>query len=349
MNVEPQSGMLPPRSVEELDLRISTPGAEVIDALRRCDGDFVVLGAGGKMGLHFCQMLRRALDEFDPARRLVAVSRFGSPGATASFDASGIETLSADLSDPADEAKLPAAANVLYLAGVKFGTGSSPELLRLMNVEVPARMARRYRDSRIVALSTGCVYSFTTPASGGSKEIDATDPPGDYARSCLGREESFAEVSLASGTPVALIRLNYSVEMRYGVLVDIARKVLAGDAIDVGMGYVNVIWQGDAVSQILRTFPLAQSPPLVLNITGVETLSVRDLAMRFAKRLGKTVTLRGAESPTAWLSNSAVATRLFGPPKVDTQTLIDWTADWVAGGRPLLGKPTHFENREGKY
>lgn len=344
-----QTPNLPPTTPEELDRLISAPSAAVCEAVRSCAGDFVVLGAGGKMGLHLAQMLRRALQQLGDDRRVIAVSRFQNADSSASFHRHGIETLSADLSRAEDYPSLPAAANVFFLAGVKFGTGSSPELLRQMNVEMPARVAEHYHASRIVAMSTGCVYSFTTPQSGGSLETDATDPPGDYARSCLGREQAFIDGSLRHGTPVALIRLNYSVEMRYGVLVDIAIKVLRGQPFDVGMGYANVIWQGDAISQIIRSLPLTSSPPPVLNVTGREVLRVRDLAERFARRLGTTAKIEGTEGPTAWLSNSSLAAELFGEPSVDLATLIDWTSDWIAHGRELLGKPTHFENREGKY
>lgn len=321
----------------------------MIETVRDCPGDFLVLGAGGKMGLHLCQMLRRALDSLNDARRVIAVSRFHAESACEPFVRDGIETVSADLSDPAAYADLPLADNLFFMAGVKFGTGSTPELLQRMNIEMPKLVAEHFRNRRIVALSTGCVYSFTTPQSGGSQESDPTDPPGEYAISCLGRERAFVDASLRHGTPTTLVRLNYSVEMRYGVLVDIAAKVLRGEPVDVQMGYVNVIWQGDAIAQIIRCLPLAASPPRVLNITGPDIWAVRELAERFAKRLDRPAIIQGSEAPTAWLSNSNLACRLFGPPKVDLETLIDWTSDWQLHGRPLLGKPTHFENREGKY
>jgi len=339
----------PPTDPEELDRRISEPTPEVIAAVRDCPGDIVVLGAGGKMGLHLSQMLQRAVNDLGDRRRVVAVSRFGSDAAREAFRRDGIETLSADLSVADSYSDLPPAENVFFMAGVKFGTGATPEVLRRMNVEMPRLVAEHYESRRIVAMSTGCVYSFTTPASGGSTEADPTDPPGDYARSCLGREQAFVESSLRHGTPTTLVRLNYSVEMRYGVLVDIAGKVLRGEPIDVQMGYVNVIWQGDAIAQIIRCLPLATSPPRVLNVTGSETWAVRNLAEFFSRRLGLPAKVTGTEAPTAWLSNSLMAQSLFGQPRVDIDTLVEWTSDWVESGRPLLGKPTHFENREGKY
>ena len=338
-----------PTSIAELDRRISEPDRAVTAAVESCPGNFAVLGAGGKMGLHVCQMLRRALDDLGRDDRVFAVSRFSSAGATDNFRAAAIETVSADLSRSDDYAPLPPAENVFFLAGVKFGTSSSPELLRRMNVEMPELVAEHYHTSRLVALSTGCVYSFTSPESGGSVESDPTDPPGDYARSCLGREQAFIEASRRHDTPCVLIRLNYSVEPRYGVLVDIARRVLAGEPVNLQTGYVNLIWQGDAVSQIIRSLPLGTSPPLVLNVTGTETLRVRWLAERFAERFDKPVVFEGQEAPTAWLSNSGRATKLFGNPTVDIETMIDWIAAWLLRGGPLLGKPTHFENRDGNY
>lgn len=339
----------PPATVEELDQRISAPSAAVLEAIRACPGDFAVLGAGGKMGLHVCQMLRRALDSLGRVNRVIAVSRFSAPQSTEPFERDGVEVVSADLSDPAAYASLPAAENVIFLAGVKFGTSSSPELLHRMNVAMPAMVADHFRHSRIVALSTGCVYAFTTPESGGSTENSPLDPPGEYAQSCLGREQAFSAASVQHQTPCALVRLNYAVELRYGVLVDIAQKVFAGLPVSVDTGYVNVIWQGDATAQILRCLPLATSPPLVLNITGCETLSVRQLAEQFAKRFNKPAVIQGEEAPTAWLSNNARAVELFGKPTVDVDTMIDWIAAWLQRGGPTLDKPTHFENRDGAY
>jgi nucleoside-diphosphate-sugar epimerase len=202
---------------------------------------------------------------------------------------------------------------------------------------------------RIVALSTGCVYAFTTPDSGGSTESSPLDPPGEYARSCLGRERAFIAGSETYGTACAVVRLNYSVELRYGVLVDIAQRIHAGLPVNVQTGYVNVIWQGDAVAQVLCCLPLAASPPLIINITGCETLSVRELAQRFARRFGKPANIEGTESPTAWLSNNRRAVALFGKPPTDIDRVIDWIADWIDRGGELLGKPTHFENREGNF
>ncbi len=338
-----------PTTADELDRRISQPSGEVIAAIQACPGDFAVLGAGGKMGLHVCQMLRHCLQSLGRSDRIVAVSRFASPHARDPFVRCGIGVVAEDLSEPAAYQRLPQAANVLFLAGVKFGTSSTPDLLQRMNVVMPTLVAEHYCDSRIVALSTGCVYAFSTPDSGGSTEDSPLDPPGAYARSCLGRERAFIDGSGKYGTLCALVRLNYSVELRYGVLVDIARRVHAGLPVCVQTGYVNVIWQGDAVAQILRCLPLAAAPPLILNVTGCETLRVRELAERFAQRFNKPALIEGSEAPTAWLSNNHRAVKLLGKPPTDINTVIAWIADWIIRGGESLDKPTHFENRDGKY
>ena len=265
------------------------------------------------------------------------------------FTAAGIQWTQADLSQPDQVAKLPNAANLFFLAGVKFGTASNTGLLQLMNERVPMMVASKFAGSKIVALSTGCVYSFVSPESGGSVEQSPTDPPGEYARSCLGREQAFVDAAANRGTRSALVRLNYSVELRYGVLVDIAQKVLAGQPIDLSTGYFNVIWQGDAIDHIIQCLPLASAPPLAINVTGSETLRVRDIAFELAKRFGVEAKLTGSEAPTAWLSNAAKSHSLFGPPKISVGSMIDWIADWLKAGGETLGKPTHFQTRDGNY
>lgn len=338
-----------PKNVTELDRFIAAPCEEVVEAVRRAEGDFAVLGAGGKMGFHVCWMLKRALETLGRDASVRAVSRFGSVRSRDDFNRIGCDVIPADMSDPEQLAGIPLAENVFYLAGVKFGTAADPALLQKMNVTMPEMVAARFAQSKIVALSTGCVYSFVSPESGGSKESDATDPPGEYARSCLGREQAFIDAAERSATESVLIRLNYSIDLRYGVLVDLAQKVHTGRPVDVDTGYVNVIWQGDAVGQIIRSLHLASAPPTVLNITGPQTHRVRDLANAFADRFGCRVTFRGNESATAWLNNSARATKLFGAPKISTEQMIDWIADWIVRGGELLGKPTHFETRDGNY
>ncbi len=338
-----------PRTTAELDHIMTEPPPGVLECLEGLPGPFGVLGAGGKMGLHVTQMLDRACRHGGRAGAVTAVSRFGSPDARAPFKRAGIPTLSADLSNPEDLDRLPDFEGLIFLAGVKFGTQNQPELLEQMNVRMPRLVASRYRTSRIVALSTGCVYSFQSPELGGSTEDQPTDPPGDYARSCLGREEAFREAAEQWGTRSTLIRLNYSIDLRYGVLVDLAQKVLAEEPISVEMGYVNIIWQGDAVAHILQALPWATAPPCVLNVTGAEVLAVRDLAHRLGQLLGKPVQLIGQEQPTAWLSNPSRAHQLFGPPRVSVEQMLEWTAHWVTQGGETWNKPTHFEARDGQY
>ena len=336
-------------SNSELDDLLSTPPREVADTLQQCPGDIAVLGAGGKMGFHLCQMLQRAASNENASRRIVAVSRFADPAQRQRFSDAGLETIAADLADQQDVDKLPAVANLFFLAGVKFGTSSDPALLQRINVDAARLVASHFRQSRIVALSSGCVYSFTTPESGGSTEESATDPPGDYARSCLGREAAFVDASAEFGTPSALIRLNYANEPRYGVLVDIAQQILRGEPVDLNMGHVNVIWQRDAIEQIIRCLPHASCPPFVINITGPEVLSVREIALGLGKLLGKDVSFSGTAASSAWLSNAAKSHRLLGPPRTPLQEMMTSIANWLRSDGATLGKPTHFQSRDGEY
>lgn len=338
-----------PQTIAELDDVITRPSEEVLAAIQHCQGDFIVLGAGGKMGFHVSRMLQRGLQQLGRSDRVTTVSRFSSAQGRQPFEESGFNVVAADLSDPRQVADAPLAPNVIYLAGVKFGTSTDDGLLERMNVRMPELVADRYKDSQIVALSTGCVYSFTTPESGGSTETSEVDPPGAYAKSCLARERAFTDGSNRHGTPCVLVRLNYSIDLRYGVLVDIAQQVKSGDAIDLTTGHVNVIWQGDAVAQILRCLPLAACPPTVINVTGPETLAVRDLAEKFASRFGTDAVYTSTESERCWLSNSALATEQFGKPKVGVDQMIEWISDWIDRGGAMLGKPTMFQTRDGNY
>jgi len=345
------SVQLCPQSVEELDLLASEPDRGVVATLERTEGDFVVAGAGGKMGFHLARMLRRGLDVLGSGRRVIAVSRFGDAAAREPFEAAGITTLPADLCDASVYDSLPDAGSVFFLAGKKVGPAGSPEELRRFNEEMPGFVAERYADASIVALSTGCVYSFVSPGTGGSTEEDEPSPVGDYALSCLGRERAFLESSGRHGTPLSLIRLNYSVDLRYGVLVDLAQRILAGEPVDVTMGWFNCIWQGDAVNHTIRSLALASPAPeaFILNVTGPKILSVRETAGALGEKLNRVVEFTGSEAETAWLNKASKAHQSFGLPGVAEETLLDWVAEWVGLGRPLLGKPTHFEVRDGRY
>jgi nucleoside-diphosphate-sugar epimerase len=339
----------PPQSVQQLDDAITQPSDAVLATIEQSAGRFAVLGAGGKMGFHVSRMLQRSLQQLGRLDPVITVSRFSSPESRETFERSGFEVISADISDQDQLGTIPLVENVIYLAGIKFGSASNADLLQQMNVTMPGLVADHFRDSRIVAFSTGCVYSFTSPASGGSTEQDETDPPGDYAQSCLQRERAFTRGSHLHGTKCALVRLNYSIDLRYGVLVDIAQQVRAGVPIAVDTGHVNVIWQGDAVSQILQCVPRATSEPFIINVTGSETLSVRDIAAQFGQRFGCAATFTGTEAPTCWLNNNSLARKLFGDPTMSVDCMIDWIADWLERGGETLGKPTQFQNRDGDY
>lgn len=329
----------------ELEAVLGTPRPESAAALQRTTGDFLVLGAGGKMGPTLAMLLKRAV----PDRRVYAVSRFSDTGARDRLKAAGVEIIEADLLDERAYPFLPKAENVYYLAGMKFGATGNEPMTWAMNVYVPALTARFFARSRIVALSTGNVYPFLPPASGGATEETPVEPVGEYAQSCLGRERIFQFFAQQNATPTVLIRLNYANEPRYGIIVDLARTILKGEPVGLATGYVNLIWQGDANDYIARSITLAASPAAVLNVTGPETVSVRDLAARIGAILGKQPVFTGEEAPTALLSNAGRCLQHFGSPRMGLDEMIATIVDWVASGKAVLGKPTKFEVRNGKF
>jgi nucleoside-diphosphate-sugar epimerase len=301
------------------------------------------------MGPSLARMIRRAADAAGVKKRVLGVSRFSSAQLPQQLQHWGIETLPCDLLDPAQLARLPDVPNVVYMAGMKFGTTGQQARTWAMNAVLPAQVCQKFRGAKIVAFSTGNVYPMVPVTSGGATEDEEPRPLGEYAQSCLGRERVFEHYSRGDGTKVALIRLNYAVEMRYGVLVDLARKVLAGETIDLSMGNFNAIWQADANAMSVRAFDHAAAPPFVINVTGPETLGVRAVCRRLGRLLGREPALAGTESPTAYLNYAGLANRLFGYPRVPAEQVIAWTADWVHRGGESLGKPTHFETRDGKF
>jgi nucleoside-diphosphate-sugar epimerase len=337
------------RDVEHLEGLLGEPTPLVVDAMHRLGGDIVILGVGGKMGPSLARMATRASEAAGVRRRVFGVSRFSSADLPAQLQAWGVEPITCDLLDRNQLAKLPDTPNVVYMAGMKFGSTGQEARTWAMNAYLPGMVCERYRRSRIVAFSTGNVNGLVPVAGGGSVETDEPQPLGDYAMSCLGRERVFEHFSRQNSTPVALIRLNYAVEMRYGVLVDLARKVFAGDVVDLAMGHFNCIWQGDANAQALAAFGQCAAPPLVLNVTGPQTLSVRQVCEEFGKLIGKAPRFAGAEAPNALLSNTSRAIGLFGHPRVGVPQMQRWVADWVMHGGASLGKPTHFEARDGKF
>ena len=324
---------------------LSEPLAATRAALSEVEGDVALLGAGGKMGPTLAMMLKKAA----PQKNVYAVSRFSDKQVKDRIAEQGVRIVEADLLDESAYGRLPDVPNVFYLAGMKFGAAGNQPLTWAMNVYMPALVAQRYRQSRIVALSTGNVYPFTGLESGGSRETDLPNPVGEYAQSCLGRERMFQHFSQRFGTPVTLIRLNYANELRYGILVDLTLKILHGDPIDVTMGAVNLIWQGDANNYIIRALSIVQSPPAILNVTGPQTLSVRDLAGRIGRVLGKEPRFVSQEAPTALLSNSSACCEHFGPPATSLDEMIQSIVPWVAAGKPVLSKPTKFGVRDGRF
>jgi len=334
---------------EQLDELLSRPTPEAIEMFSRIDGDIMFLGAGGKIGPTLTRMAKRACEAAGTAKKIYGVSLFESNEQRAVFEKQGIETIHGDLLDRVFIESLPRVKNVFFLAGMKFGSEDNLSLTWAVNSYMPALVADHFSDSRIVAFSTGCVYPLVPVKSGGSLETDNPEPVGEYAQSCLGRERMFEYGSKKHQSLVTLIRLNYSVELRYGVLVDIATKVKNRIPLDITMGYFNVIWQGDVNDYVLRSLDIAASPARILNVTGREILKVRDVALEFGKLFGEKPELIGEEAPTALLNNSGKAFDLFGYPRVPIEKVIYWIAKWMKAEKKLLGKPTHFEVRDGKY
>ena len=338
------------KNVGELEERLSRPTDADAAAMSTLDGDLLILGVGGKMGPSLARLARRAADLAGTRHRIVAVARFSNANLPDELAALGIETIACDLLEPGALSRLPEIPNVIFMAARKFETAGQERLTWATNTFLPGLVAERYRNSRIVAFSTGNVYPLRSVSEGGAVESTPVGPIGEYAHSALGRERMFENGSTRWGTRVALLRLNYAVELRYGVLVDIGRAVFERRAISLSMPYVNVIWQRDANSWCLRSFPYCQSPAFLLNITGPETLSVRELASEFGRHFGmEPIFLPEPQGSTALLNNAAKARTLFGDPTVTPREMIEWIADWIRHGGVMLNKPTHFQTRDGKF
>ncbi len=336
-------------SDQQLIQVLTQPSESDLAFASRLQGDTMVLGAGGKMGPTLAQRLLKALRAAGRSSRVIAVSRFGSPEAQRELRDAGVETLSCDLLDPEAVQGLPLVENVLFLAGRKFGSAGDPDLTWAMNTMVPAQVAQRFRESRIVVFSTGNVYPFVTPVQGGCVESDAPAPLGEYAQSCLGRERIFEYFSKKFRTPCLIFRLNYAIDLRYGVLVDIARHVYNGEPVDLSVPAVNVLWQGDANSYAMRSLELCATPARILNVTGPETLQVRRVADFFARRLNRGLLTEGDSRDIALLNNAGACHAALGYPSVSADELMEAVAVWIESGGASLNKATKFQVTDGKF
>lgn len=335
--------------LEQLVDNLLQPSEALIADVAKLDGDFLILGIGGKVGPSLAKLLKQAIDRAGLQKRVIGVSRLTEPGLKEELESYGVETIAADLLNDAELQGLPDVKNVLYLAGTKFGTTGKEAFTWAMNTYLPGRVAEKYKNSRIVVYSTGNVYPLTPVFAGGADESVTPSPVGEYGQSCLGRERMFQHFSNKYQTPVLVYRLNYANDLRYGVLLEIAKAVREERELDLRMGHVNVIWQGDANEYAIRSLLHTSAPAKLLNITGPETASVKWIATEFGKLLGKEPRFVGEEKSTALLSNAAESFRLFGYPKVPLLQMIQLTAAWMDEGGKTISKDTHFQEREGKF
>jgi nucleoside-diphosphate-sugar epimerase len=341
-----------PQTIEtevELDDVLTRPSLALVGFIRNVSSPLLVLGAGGKMGPSLAVLAKRAAESANHSLDVIAVSRFSNPANRKWLESKGVKTESVDLLDSKALARLPSCRNLIYLVGQKFGTAQNPASTWVMNTVVPAYVAERYSEARMVVLSTANVYPFTEPGRGGSLESDPLGASGEYANAAIGRERVFEFYSRRDSISVAILRLQYAVELRYGVLVDIASKVYAGEPVTLSNGYFNCIWQGDANEMILRSLPLAASPLVARNLCGPKILSVRSIALRFGELFNKTPRFNRQEEPTSLVSNSARLCAELGMPGISVETMLGWIAHWVRRGGVNLGRPTHFETRDGNY
>ncbi|WP_407267905.1 NAD-dependent epimerase/dehydratase family protein [Radiobacillus sp. PE A8.2] len=337
------------KTIDELENKLSEPSAKLVEDISTLGGDIIILGVGGKMGPSLAKLAKNAIDQAGVDKKVIAVSRFSSQAARIDLENHGIETIAADLLNEGDLQKLPEVENVIYMAGNKFGTTGKEHLTWAMNAYLPGRVAEKYKNARIVSFSSGNIYPFTSIASGGASEDVAPGPIGEYAQSCLGRERVFEHFSRKYDIPLVQFRLNYAIDMRYGVLLEIAKSVKENKPIDLTMGHVNVIWQGDANEMAIRSLAIAETPPRLLNITGPETVSIKWVAERFGSLLETEPIFIHQEQGTALLNNASQSHQLFGYPRVSLRQMIDWTAEWVQEDGATLNKPTHFQEREGAF
>ena len=333
----------------QLEDLLSVPNSELVEMMRELEGDIMILGIGGKMGVTLGHQAINAIREAGVNKKVIGVSRFSDESARQRLENWGVETIACDLLDAEDVAKLPQIKNIIYMAGRKFGTNGTEEMTWAMNALVPGYVGSHFRNSNIVVFSTGCVYPLVTAASGGCTEDTAPAPIGEYSQSCLGRERIFSYCSKQFGTKVLLFRLNYAIDLRYGVLHDIGKQIYNDEPVNNTVGHFNIIWQGDANNQALRCLQHCTSPAAPMNITGPEIVSVEYIAEKFAEIMGKELKYTGQPGDKCYLNNSSKATKLFGAPRVSIEQMIKWQAQWFMQGGSSLGKPTHFEVNDGKF
>jgi len=336
-------------TVDELELALSTPYAETVELMKKLKGDLLILGVAGKMGVSLAHMARRACRMAGVKKRIIGVSRFTNENIRTKLEQFEIETVKCNLVNLEELERVPSAENIIFMAGHKFAKKGSEQMLWMINTVVPANVCKRFPNSNMVAFSTGCVYPLVSPETGGSRETDAPLPIGEYANSCLGREKIFEYFSAHKNTRVLLFRLNYAIDLRYGVLLDIGEKVFKGEPVDISVSHVNVIWQGDANNRALLCLKKTRTPPAILNITGGEILSVTEIAKRFATLMGKKEKFKGKDFGKAYLSNASLSMQIFGEPKVTIEQMIKWTAEWLKNSGTTLGKPTLFNITDGRF
>lgn len=337
------------KTKKELEDLLSIPSPELIEMMKRLQGDIMILGIGGKMGVTLGRQAVNAIAAAQVDKKVFGVSRFSNQAAREQLESCGVKTIACDLLNPEETAKLPQIKNIIYMAGRKFGTQGTEELTWAMNALVPGYVGTHFKNSNVVVFSTGCVYPLVDAASGGCTEEIPPAPVGEYAQSCLGRERIFSYCSKKFGTKVLLFRLNYAIDLRYGVLHDIGQQVYNDQPVNNNVGYFNIIWQGDANSQALRCLEHCTSPATPLNITGPEIITVEHIAEQFGKLMGKEISYTGKPGDKCYLNNSAKATELFGKPQINVEQMIKWQAAWLMQGGSSLGKPTHFEVNNGKF
>lgn len=337
------------KSVEELELKLSEPSERLIRDISKINGDIIILGVGGKMGPSLARLAVRAIKEAGIKKRVIGVSRFSETGLRESLESHGIETIAIDLLDDEQLQNLPDVENVIYMAGKKFGTQGNEHFTWAMNAYLPARVSEKFRNSKIVSFSSGNIYPFVHVGSGGATEDTPVAPVGEYAQSCLGRERIFTYFSNKYNTPMLMFRLNYAIDMRYGNLLEVARMVYDQKPIDIRNGQMNVIWQGDANEYALRSLLICEAPPKILNVTGPETISIKWVAKEYGKLFDKTPIFVNEEEPTSLLNNASQCHRIFGYPRVSLREMIEMTANWVKNKGITINKPTHFQEREGKF